>query len=323
MCYYPITLRNNYRKPNNDSALNTVPCGKCIRCIEKHRTQWAFRLYHEAKDHATAYFITPTYTEEQLPYLNHTTGEYPIRLSDSYETNTYRETDQLEKIVYKKDIQDFIKNVRRQTEYHFKKHSPEAEKETKIRYYFTSEYGTKNTKRPHYHGIIWNLQPPIAKKIELQKIWTKGNITIKPIIDNDIATYYYLSKYMYKQKNLNIWTFKPFNVMSTRPFIGHTYLKTHSKYHIQKGDLLTKFNNRTITLPRQYRIKLPQYLTDNTNKKILEYNKELEKKELHLAEQRENHHPDILKYFKQQTKENKDKLEKLVFKQKFRNYVNI
>ena len=315
MCYRPITIPNKHRTVWNDKHLNTFGCGQCVPCIQKKRTEWAFRMHQESKDHAHAYFVTLTYREEELPYLNLETGEFPVRLKD--DTSKYLETDRLEKIVYKKDVQNFIKNVRRQQEHHVPKHSTRIEQDVKrkVRYYMNSEYGTQYTKRPHYHGILWGLHPNIANRIDNQKIWTKGNVQIKPI-DESVSSYYYLSKYMYKQKNYNIWTFKPFTVMSQKPIIGNRYLETHTDYHIAKGDLFTKWNGKEVLIPRVYRDRLPQWLKRATNEKILEYNKEIEKKELHLYETKKNHHPEILRYFKQQKAENKQRIEQLIFNTK-------
>ena len=71
-------------------------------------------------DHPTAYFVTLTYDEHNLPYLNLETGEYPLTLVD----NNSFEDDQLQAIVYKKDVQNFIKKVRRYTEVHVNKYDP-------------------------------------------------------------------------------------------------------------------------------------------------------------------------------------------------------
>lgn len=297
MCLRPLTLKNTSRKYNNDIHLNTVPCGKCVRCINKIRTEWAFRLYEETKDHSYAYFITLTYNEQNLPFLNLTTGQYPTRIKD--EPITIQETDQLEKIVYKKDVQDFIKNIRRQQSYFYKKKGiniKEQTKEHKLRYYGTSEYGTKLTKRPHYHIIIWNLHPQISQKLERQKIWTKGFADVKPL-DKSVKSFYYLTKYLYKQKNYDIWTFKPFSIMSTKPYIGNRYLETSKKYHIGKTDLITKFNNKDLLIPRIYRDKLPQWLFTNT-KKILEKQKHKRENDTFKKTNKKNHHPDILEIYK-------------------------
>jgi hypothetical protein len=305
----------------------TVPCGKCVKCISKKRKEWAFRLNEESKDHATAYFITLTYDENHLPYLNQTTGEYPVRLKD--DITKYQETDYMEKIVYKKDVQDFIKQLRSHQNHFVKKHAyrnhPNRKhlvkdkkilEKYKIRYYFTSEYGTQFTKRPHYHGIVWNLEPQVNRKLELQKIWKHGQVNTKPIKGGDYKAYYYLTKYLYKQKNYDIWTFKPFQLMSTKPYIGNRYLETSKHYHIGKGDLLTKFNKHNMILPRIYKDKLPNYLKKATKQKLLQIDKEKEEILITLAK-KQTHHWEILEYFKQETREDKEKLEALLFKSKF------
>jgi hypothetical protein len=339
MCYNQRTIVNKHRSPSSDGHLNTFSCGKCVKCINKYRTEWAFRMHQESKDHATAYFVTLTYDEENLPYLNATTGQYPVRLKSN--PLELQESDYLEKIVYKKDVQDFLKNLRRQTQHHVDKYDQyrtlqklrktekgtterlrlqeqykQIHQEYKIRYYFTSEYGTKSTKRPHYHGIVWNLQPPIARKLELQKIWTKGNTHIRPAENNTPADYYYLTKYIFKQRNYNIWTFPPFQLMSQKPFIGSRYLETHREYHMAKGDLITPFNKREILIPRIYRDKFPKLLKDITKQKI--FNKLAKEEKKGLSSTKQNHHYDILQWFKQQTAERQAEYEQQQFEQKFK-----
>lgn len=310
MCLRRITLKNESRKYSNDNTFNTVPCGRCVKCINKLRSEWAFRMYQESKDHSFSYFATLTYSEENLPYLNLTTGEYPVRLIQSAETLS--EQDHVEKIVYKKDVQDFIKNVRRQQHYYT---SGSTYENLKIRYYAASEYGTKFTKRPHYHVILWSLHPYIAKKIELQKIWKKGGAKIEPL-DQGVKTYYYVTKYLYKQKNYDIWTFKPFTLMSTVPFIGNRYLETSTDYHISKGDLITTFNGREMLIPRIYRERLPIWLRKKTQKRLEEYS-EKRRKDLHKQTHRENYHPSILKMFQNAKMEQQYQKEFNDFKQLF------
>lgn len=340
MCYNRRTLRNENRTANNDNYLNTFPCGKCVRCINKKRTEWAFRMDQESKDHATAYFVTLTYTEENLPYLNLETGQYPVRLNS--DITELREDDYLEAIVYKKDIQDFIKNVRRQTEHFVNKHDytkshrnynwatedqkpywkqlrSQVHEPYLIRYYFSSEYGTKSTKRPHYHGILWNLQPPIARKLELQQIWKKGNVMITPI-DDSIGTYYYLTKYLFKQRNYDIWSFKPFQLMSQKPFIGHRYLETSRDYHIGKGNLITKFNRRDIVLPRIYADRLPKYLQEETRKYLEEQRHLLQDENDRKDATGKNHPTYLLEWFKQQRAEAEAAHEDFLFQQKFKKH---
>mgnify|MGYP000247124433 CR=1 FL=1 len=309
MCLRPITLKNDSRKPHNDRALNTVPCGRCYKCVQKNRTEWAFRLFQESKDHAYSYFLTLTYSTKNLPFLNLTTGEYPVRLKNN--CDILAEEDQIESIVYKKDVQDFIKNVRRQQEYHTTYSNP-------IRYYATSEYGTKQTQRPHYHVILYSLHPDIAKKIELQKIWPYGQAQIKPM-DRSVKTYYYVTKYLFKQRNYDIWTFRPFTLMSTKPFLGNRYLETSKQYHFAKGDLITRFNGRDLVIPRIYADKLPTKLKENTYEKIKQLSHEKHQKSLRDTHH-ENYHPSILNIWKQMTQEQNFNQELNDFKQLFHEY---
>ena len=174
----------------------------------------------------------------------------------------------------------------------------------------------------HDHGILFNLIPPIANKLDLQKIWTKGNVKTEAIKGGDTKTYYYLTKYLYKQRNYNIWTFKPFQLMSTKPFLGESYLKRATKYHKQKEDLITTFNGQQMLLPRIYREHLPNYLKEPTKQKILEYTKENEKKSV-ISAKKQKHHWEILKYFQQETREHQDKLQNILFNQKFTQNVNL
>lgn len=315
MCVKPLTIKNKYQSPRYDKPTVTIPCGKCVKCINKKRTEWAFRLDQEAKDHAQSYFITLTYDEKELPYLNLETGQYPVRLSQ--DVNILRETDRVEKIVYKKDVQDFIKRLR----YYQKKQT-----KRKIRYYACSEYGTEKTKRPHYHIIAFGLEPTVARKVELGKVWQYGNADIKPL-DNKPGTYYYVTKYLFKQRLIkDTWTFKPFSLMSTRPFIGHGFIKRNIKRQYYNQDLFTKFNGKEIIIPRIYRESLmyevddkpdkyfKKYLKDNTIKKLQKKLKEAEEKTFRETN-KNNYHPDILEAFKKITQQNKFQKETNRYKQ--------
>lgn len=45
----------------------TVPCGKCLGCRARRRSDWAIRLVHEATLHERNCFWTVTYRDEDLP----------------------------------------------------------------------------------------------------------------------------------------------------------------------------------------------------------------------------------------------------------------
>lgn len=45
----------------------SIPCGKCDSCRQARSRGWATRIVHEAQLHASSYFVTVTYSPENLP----------------------------------------------------------------------------------------------------------------------------------------------------------------------------------------------------------------------------------------------------------------
>lgn len=129
MCVAPVPLKNDTAKHSFNKAFTgiksnviNVPCGKCIECRKSHMNGWIFRLINEFKASTTetAYFLTLTYTDENLPVTE-----------DGEITLDYR------------DHQLYMKRLR--------KSLPNA----KIKYFTVGEYGDR-TQRPHFHSIIFN-----------------------------------------------------------------------------------------------------------------------------------------------------------------------
>lgn len=159
----------------------TVPCGRCAECLQKKRMEWTFRLLEQLKVSSSAGFWTWTYSDANL------TGE-----------------------LSKRHIQSFIKKLR--------KEQALLSKET-IKYFICGEYGEK-TKRPHYHGIIFNLEETLKEKVE--EIWEKGNIYYGDVTE---ASIHYTTKYVLKgQKERNTWA-----LMSKG--LGIAYVDEHKKNH--------------------------------------------------------------------------------------------
>lgn len=97
-----------------------VPCNKCFICRDKLSQMWQFRGIAESRysDNHT-YFVTLTFNNDFLPY----------------------------KGVDKRHIQLFMKRLRRNLDRLGIEHN--------IKYFACGEYG-KNTKRPHYHLVLWH-----------------------------------------------------------------------------------------------------------------------------------------------------------------------
>lgn len=103
-----------------------VPCQYCIFCLRRKRSDWAFRMWCELKDHDKAVFITLTYSDENLP-----------RSEKGLPT------------VKKKELQNFNRRIKY--------------KNKNTRYYSVMEYGPK-TQRPHYHGIYFGIDSQDVKE---------------------------------------------------------------------------------------------------------------------------------------------------------------
>lgn len=118
-CIASFYIRN--KTPfRQDQQYIQVPCGKCPDCIKRRASQWIFRLKQQDKISSSAYFVTLTYDENNIP------------LSD----NGFM-------TLSKRDVQLFMKRLR-------KAHHP-----VKLKFYLAGEYGSQ-FKRPHYHLILFN-----------------------------------------------------------------------------------------------------------------------------------------------------------------------
>jgi len=70
-CYGPISVgvpRDSIR-PGGPKIWSevTVPCGFCLGCRAKQARDWAFRILHETRVHDSAWFVTLTYSNENIP----------------------------------------------------------------------------------------------------------------------------------------------------------------------------------------------------------------------------------------------------------------
>lgn len=116
-----------------------VPCGKCVVCRERVANEWACRAMCEAQTSMSIpYFVTLTYNSRNIP-------------SDG---------------LHKDHVQKFMKRLRVNVERY-------CGFETNIRFYACGEYG-KNTKRAHYHLLLFNLPLLQANHVMelVQKSWS-------------------------------------------------------------------------------------------------------------------------------------------------------
>lgn len=147
--------------------------------------------------------------------------QWSVRLRDeslmhpqnSFVTLTYADSNQT--TLDKSHLQKFIKNARSDG--------------YKFRYFAVGEYG-EQTRRPHYHAIIFGEDfrfgaIPISETAytnrRLEKIWNRGIIYIDDVTPASCA---YVAGYVHKK----LGDTETFSLMSTKPGIGHAYL---DKFH--------------------------------------------------------------------------------------------
>ena len=221
-CIYPRTIRREiYGKVQGI----TIPCGKCVECLQRKRQEWVFRLLSELKDAQTCYFVTFTYDDEHLPKDD--LGYYQLD---------------------KRDVQLFFKRLRKQYP------------ENGIRYFLCGEYGT-HTFRPHYHAIIFNLpldNTPSRIKLtkKLETIWQKGHVDIGDTVNG--AAINYCAKYIMYKHSVSEHHVKPFILTSRRPGLGSNYINSQQirNYHQSCDDNLAMVDGCKLPLPRFYSTKI-------------------------------------------------------------------
>lgn len=172
MCINPIQVEVKGRKNN----FIMTDCRYCLNCLVKKQSQLTFlaqkeQLMQYRKGNGCS-FVTLTYSDDYLPINEQ--GFVTLKL---------------------KDVQDFLKRVRRNMEYHNEK------KEFKVVY--CGEYGDGShstsksgisTNRPHYHIAFLGLSDTEVVKYT-RKLWKFGLCDIGVLTSGGLR---YICKYMSK-----------------------------------------------------------------------------------------------------------------------------
>lgn len=238
MCLYPRLIKNpkyiaNKKNggvipPVRDIRVLHVPigCGKCMECKRKKAREWQVRLQEDLRINKNAYFVTYTFSNEELH-----------KLENEIDKNI---------LGYDRDNEVCRLAIRRYTERWRKKYK------STLRHWLVTELGSKNTERVHIHGIVWT---KYYKDIE--KIWKYGKTYIGEYVND--KTINYIVKYVnkvdqkHKQYNSKIFTSKG---------IGKNYINRNdsklNKYNDKKETKET-YTTRTgikLGLPIYYRNKI-------------------------------------------------------------------
>ncbi len=144
-----------------------VPCGKCALCKNTKIASFVERCKLESMCYVyRPWFINLTYDEDHVPVDG----------------------------VSVRDAQLFLKRLRINLE--------RAGYQSRIRYVLVGEYG-KNTRRPHYHCLVWNIPTCTHKDfVDVSRIilksWTFGFVSHRLVDPSNNKSFYYTSKYLRK-----------------------------------------------------------------------------------------------------------------------------
>lgn len=223
MCISPIHLKKETPKQMlmDSFKMQEVPCGRCVECMKLRVNSWFVRLMNELSFSKSAYFMTFTYDDDNIP------------LSENG----------LMQIDYK-DFQNFMKRLRkRQAKYN----------DDKIRYFCVGEYGSR-THRPHFHALMFN----VADLADIDKEWKLGHIHAGKVEEKSI---YYTLKYCLKRAHKGVLDpdddRTPEKSLISKQ-IGLNYLTDAMIKHF-KDDVsrpVTYLGNKKLPLPRYYRDKI-------------------------------------------------------------------
>lgn len=217
-CYHPVKIIRY-------GETHYVPCGKCDYCKHVRNQSMSKRLACELKTHKYNVFVTLTYSNtfipkfKYIPRLNslvmdtdsflHGCDDSGLFIDTSnfsdYEINHIHKLENklgFVPVLRRKDVQDFIKRLRRFIDYNLirilLKHGKitlAQKSDYGIFYSFCGEYGPSNF-RPHYHGIISFEKKELALMFSrlLSKSWPFGRVSYKFVSDENHVKY--ISEYV-------------------------------------------------------------------------------------------------------------------------------
>lgn len=215
-----------------------VPCGKCLICQANRRQEIATRLQVEADKAISTWFVTLTYSDENLPYgylIDEDTGE-ELYLP----------------VLDKKELQNYFKKLRMNITRKLGKDTfKEWNDNYPLKYFACGEYGPTGH-RPHYHFVFLNL-PPKIDPIIFNDLWQKGSTTCR---HGELNAYAYCGKYMIKHDNMPSY-FKTWIIQSNgmgKSYIDDNTIKWHSSDLRNRNYI--RLNGHKVAMPRYIKQKL-------------------------------------------------------------------
>lgn len=237
-CFAPksVCVRRKFGRAHWREVIE-VPCGKCLACRSNLRSDWIFRLKQHMKTAKTAYFVTLTYSDDNIPLSK---NGYPTLCKDAVKTFLHDWRNKIEK-----DYQESLRLSGVPLEKRRKLHH-------RIKYFLVGEYGGDNG-RPHYHFVLFDYK---YSNIELER-------SLKPFFPDIIDIRYctgarigYITKYMLKDIDDDFPddVERPFRLMSKG--LGSNFVSDDN------ARFLSYNGENFVMSDGDYKRRLPRYLRE-------------------------------------------------------------
>lgn len=219
-CMFPYKVEKQLYHNQKDRFV-PVPCGKCPQCLKRRVASWSFRLEMESLLWNKQYFLTLTYDNENVPITQN--GFLTLE---------------------PKHLTLFFKRLRKRA--------------GKLRYYLCGEYGT-NTKRPHYHVILFAQSSLFESDIEAE--WKFGSVYYGKVETASIRyTVQYYDKGVWQKSHVRDDREPEFSRMSQG--IGKNFLTTKQVQNFldnPQKSFIYDVEGKKIAIPRYYKKRLYDY----------------------------------------------------------------
>lgn len=180
-CSRPFRILNkNFQKQSfhdfnyNKKHFYEVPCGYCLNCrVDKRNFIEDMAKSEFSRFGNVGAFITLTFDDEHI-----------------FQNNLVNDNGVLRPTLRRKDLSNYLKDIRRQIEYHNLHNGKSIN--SNFHYVASGEYGDKSTNRCHYHICFLGLDWLVCQKL-FMSCWKKGHVEVNPINNGGIR---YCVKYI-------------------------------------------------------------------------------------------------------------------------------
>lgn len=238
---------NFAEEPCEQFLVSGYPCRKCLPCLRRRQQEWVSRLTEELRQHDNNYFVTLTYSEECVP-----ADENGLMCFDS--PRLQKLNADLRSVFQRGHFRNPLsKEISGMPEL------LEVSKDTRFKYYITSEYCPTSTHRPHYHAVYYGLDvDQYTAELLFRLLWPEGFISVFPASEGAAG---YISKYLVKdvmteKSYIDDYQMHPIALMSKG--LGASYLERMYDWHqaAPKERLYFQYHGEKKVLSRYYKQKL-------------------------------------------------------------------